>query len=204
MKRIFYLIIIMMAGMLAFAFCKGCGKQEETTEDSAQVKIISVDSITAPKVTDVICTIGDGTSMNVLELITEDGDTINIECSDDMVTGGVNVGDKVDVAYITTDLDSRILTCINLTTLEHLWSQKAADGRKQSLELDELGVASTYNMSIDYDRWNLEGGKLLLHSPKQIGSEAAAVCDTFDIMQLDDERLVLMHGNYETEFYREN
>lgn len=204
MRKAFYYAATLLFGISTLNSCMGNGKKNEADEDSTKINVITIDSIATPKLIDEVCIVGDGTTMNVLELIREKGDTVYVECSSDMVTGGVNVGDKVDVAYITTNLDARIVTCVNMTSLQHLWTQIASDGHKQSLEIDESGLASTYNMNIDYDRWSLNGGKLILHSPKQIASEAPAVCDTFDIMHLDDERLVLMHGVIETAFYRDN
>jgi hypothetical protein len=44
----------------------------------------------------------------------------------------------------------------------------------------------------------------LLHSPKKVGDESPAVVDSFEILQLTTDSLVLMHGNLMTEFKRYN
>lgn len=194
---------MLISVMTVISSCKGNGKQEEADDDSTKINVIAIDSIQTPHLLDKIYTIGDGTTMNVIELVGDKGDTLSIEEAD-AVVGGVNVGDKVDIAYVVSGNDIRIVTCINLTTLQHVWSQKGADGHSQSLELDAKGVATTYGMSVEYDQWSVYGGKLLLHSPKQVASEQSAPCDTFDIMQLDDDKLVLSHGNLVSEFTRYN
>jgi hypothetical protein len=59
-------------------------------------------------------------------------------------------------------------------------------------------------MSVDYDSWEVQAGQLLLRVPKRIGDEAPAVVDTFEIMQLTTDSLVLMNGDFMTEFERYN
>jgi hypothetical protein len=118
--------------------------------------------------------------------------------------GGLVVGDEIDVIYNVSKEDIVASVAVNLTTLQHLWTQKGADGREQSLELDAGGRANTYNMSVNYDEWEVKDGLLLLHSPKKVGDESPAVVDSFEILQLTTDSLVLMHGNLMTEFKRYN
>ena len=59
-------------------------------------------------------------------------------------------------------------------------------------------------MSVDYDSWEVKNGLLLLHSPKKLGDESPAIVDTFEIMQLTTDSLVLMNGDLVTEFGRYN
>lgn len=202
MKKIFY-ILISILGIGIVASCTGNGnKGNEDEEDSA--KVIIIDSISVPSIYNITGVVGDGTSMNVLELVTDKGDTLLIECPSEMVVGGVEVGDLMAVTYNSNGETNSIMTSINLSALQHLWTQKGADGRSQSLEIDEDGRAVTYDMSVEYNAWSLVDGKLLLHSPKKVASEQAAMVDTFEIMELNDEHLVLMHGELATEFVREN
>lgn len=202
MKKIFY-ILFSILGIGIVASCNGNGnKGNEDEEDSA--KVIVIDSISVPSIYNITGVVGDGTSMNVLELVTDNGDTLLIECPSEMVVGGVEVGDLMAVTYNSNGETNSIMTSINLSALQHLWTQKGADGRSQSLEIDEDGRAVTYDMSVEYNAWSLVDGKLLLHSPKKVASEQAAMVDTFEIMELNDEHLVLMHGELATEFVREN
>ena len=166
------------------------------------VEIQPLDEI--PGIFEAHGTIGDGTSMNVLEFINDDGDTLYINKNNRSVMGGVTVGDEIEVIYNVMQDEIVGSVAVNLTSLQHIWSQRGADGAEQNLELNPNGRASTYNMSVDYDAWEVKDGLLLLHSPKKIGDEAPAVVDSFEIMELTDDSLVLMNGNLVTEFERYN
>lgn len=207
MKRTNYILSAII--ILALSFCMqscidGNNKKNTSDKDSDSIHVILIDSIDVPGMYEKVGIVGEGTTMNVLELITDEGDTISIECPNDMVTGGVSVGDRIAITYNAGEESNYAMTSINLTALQHLWTQQGMDGHDQSLELDENGRATTYDMAVEYNAWSLEDGKLLLHSPKKIASESAAIIDTFEIMELNDDHLVLMHGNLTTEFEREN
>ena len=203
MKRIAYCISFILFWSLLMVSCfEGKNEKEETDEDS--LNVVEIDTINVPSIVEVVGTVGDGTSMNELELITDDGDTIYVECPNNMIMGGAIAGEKVDITYHSADNENKVMTSTNITALLHMWTQEGDDGKSQSLELNEGGRATTYDMSVEYDSWSLKDGKLLLHSPKKIASEQAAIVDTFDIMELSSDKLVLMHGNLVTEFDREN
>ena len=59
-------------------------------------------------------------------------------------------------------------------------------------------------MTIDYDRWRVESGLLLLSSPKKVGDEGPVPVDTFEIVYLTSDSLVLMSGPFVSEFERYN
>lgn len=149
-------------------------------------------------------TIGDGTSMNVLEFINDDGDTVYVTMNTAQVKGGDIVGSEIDIVYNATKDENIGTLAINMSSLLHLWTQKGEDGREQSLELNTKGRAATYGMSVDYDRWEVKDGTLLLYSPKKVGDETAAPVDTFEILELTEEKLVLIHGELMTEFHCAN
>lgn len=203
MKKLYYVFMLLMAGTAVISSCID-GKNNNGDGDEDSVSIASIDSISVPDIMDAVGIVGDGTSMNVIELINDNGDTLYIECPSEMVVGGVEVGERLAVTYHNGGGENHAMTSINISALEHLWTQQGEDGHEQSLELNEGGRATTYDMTIEYDGWSIADGKILLHSPKKIASEQSAVTDTFDIMELSEERLVLMHGNIATEFEREN
>ena len=191
--------LIIMASVLIALFSCEDKKKGQTTPP---IEIVPLDSI--PGIFEAHGTIGDGSSMNVIEFINDDGDTLYITKNVQSVMGGLVVGDEIDVIYNVSKEDIVASVAVNLTTLQHLWTQKGADGREQSLELDAGGRANTYNMSVNYDEWEVKDGLLLLHSPKKVGDESPAVVDSFEILQLTTDSLVLMHGNLMTEFKRYN
>lgn len=192
--------ILFLSAILILTGCKGGNSKVEEEE---QPNIQSFDTLPDDFI-NAIGTVGDGTSMNTLELILDEGDTVLVDCPVNDILGGATVGDRLAVTYSTKDEYYTMLTCVNMTSLQHLWTQKGADGTEQSLEINDNGRATTYDMNVEYNGWSLKDGQLLLYSPKQRASEQGAVADTFDIMELTDEHLVLMHGDLTTEFERTN
>ena len=196
MKKV-NVILMAFVAMLLFS----CEEKKNPTQ-TPEVTVVPVHDM--PSICEAHGTVGDGSSMNVIEFINDDGDTVNNSKNGQDVMGGLIVGDELNVIYNVTKEDIFASVAVNVTSLQHIWSQRGADGREQSLELNPGGGAATYNMSVDYDSWEVKSGLLLLHSPKKIASETPAVVDTFEIMQLTPDSLVLMHGDLVTEFERYN
>lgn len=193
-------IILLLFSFIPFLYsCTNCSGSKG---DNDSIKIISVDSL--PGIEEAVGTIGEGTSMNVLEFISDNGDTVYINTPGDLVTGGGMSGDRVSVVYYVNGKENLASVVVNLTSLQHLWTQKGADGHEQSLELDANGVAVTYNMRVEYNSWEVKDGLLLLHSPKKVASEGSEIVDSFHIMSLTDEQLVLANHNIETVFELDN
>lgn len=197
------LTVLALAALMFFSCEEKKKEQDKTTPTTPpKVKVVALDEI--PGIVEAHGTVGDGTSMNVLEFVNDDGDTLYISKGAQSVMGGVMAGDELEVIYNVTKEDVVASVAVNLTALQHLWSQRGADGREQSLELNSGGRATTYNMLVEYESWEVKDGLLLLRSPKKVGNESPAVVDSFEIMQLTSDSLVLMHGNMMTEFSRYN
>lgn len=181
----------------------GCIDKPKKTQGKEDVVILPITEI--PDIVETTGKVGDGTSMNVLELVDDSGDTLLINVPVSTITGGAESGDDIDIIYtVTSNGDMTASVAINLTALQHLWTQPDGKGGMQSLELNSNGKAATYNMTIEYDSWKLENGMLLLHSPKVIGEEKGEIVDTFHIMKLTDDELVLMSHEMESVFKRSN
>lgn len=178
-----------------------CGEKKQDTQP-VQFDIRPLDEI--PGIFESYGRVGSGTSMNVLEFVTASDDTLYVQINSQAVMGGVNVGDELNVIYNVTKEENVASVAVNLTALQHVWTQRGTDGREQSLELDSDGRASTYNMSIDYDHWRVESGLLLLSSPKKVGDEGPVLVDTFEVVHLTPDTLVLMNGRFVSEFARYN
>lgn len=186
---------------IVMAVTAGCTERKKEGREKTQIE----PKEEIPGITEAVGTVGDGTSMNVLELIKADGDTLSIEIPINTITGGAESGDEIDIIYSTaSDGDLKASVAINLTALQHLWTQSDGKGGEQSLEINPGGRASTYHMTIEYDSWQLKDGMLLLHSPKKVGEEVGEIVDTFHIMQLTEENLVLMNHDLESVFRRGN
>lgn len=191
--------LIIMASVLIALFSCEDKKKGQTTPP---IEIVPLDSI--PGIFEAHGTIGDGSSMNVIEFINDDGDTLYITKNSQTVMGGVVAGNELEIIYNVAGDETFASVAVNLTALQHTWMQRGKDGHEQSLELDANGRATTYNMDVEYTAWEVKDGLLLLHSPKKVGDEGPAVVDSFEIMQLTSDSLVLMHEEYVTEFERYN
>ncbi len=198
MKLKSHICVFALTAAYILTSCGGNGKKT----DNDSIKIVGVDSL--PEIVEKEGIIGSGTSMNQLELITDKNDTVLITTNKEMVMGGVRAGDRISVIYYISKNENLANVAVNLTALEHVWTQIGLDGHRQSLELDANGVAVTYAMNVEYDRWELKNGFLLLHTPQKTVAEKNDIVDTFQIMKLDDQELVLANHNVETIFTMDN
>ncbi|MCM1311657.1 MAG: hypothetical protein NC206_04585 [Bacteroides sp.] len=192
---------IFMPLVIIIAAWMGCTGEQKKAEEKVAIQPI----MELPDIMEATGTVGDGTSMNVLELVDEDGDTLLLNMPISSITGGAESGDDLNVIYtVSAEGDMTASVAINLTALQHLWTQPNGKGGSQSLEITADGKAATYDMSIEYDSWKLEDGLLLLHSPKKVGEESGEIVDTFQIMKLTNKELVLMSHEMESVFRRGN
>ncbi len=208
MKQIYRPYIYIMCVTLLSSLFSCNGKKQPVTSDTTKTNTEKIQPIEkpTPQIIETRGIIGDGSSMNVLQLIESDGDTLEIIASDQMIMGGLIVGDQIDVVYSVINNNLTAQTAVNLTALQHLWSQHVGGGEKKSIEIDAKGIAATYNMSIQYDHWAVRDGLLLLSSPRKIGDERPADVDTFQIMMLTEDSLVLLSNSaaFSTSFYCDN
>ena len=172
-KLLFILVIGLLVG---FTACQ---------EGKVSKKNIQLDSLTEDTIEENDSTIygfcGEGTSMNSLELISDEGDTLQLSLADDTipnVKGGLQVGDRMAVLVRDLDVKNKYGSAslvINLTTLLGKWS--ALD---KSFELQEGGVVvSNVTEPRPLVEWKILNGQLLLSS------------DTFDIFELGADSLYL-------------
>ena len=198
MKKIIPFIVAQITMLLALSSCNGCSGNGSPADS---LNIITLDSL--PRIVELEGIIGDGTSMNELEIISANGDTTIVSVPNEMVKGDVKAGDLVNVIYFVNHDENLASTAINITAICHLWTT-TKNGTKQSIELDGKGVAISYNTAIEYDHWQLKDGFLVLQASKPLGSEKPQQADTFEIMSLTSTQLVLMKNHVETVFELEN
>lgn len=186
----------------SLAILAGCtGGTQQTQEQASAEDSLGASIEHGPK--EVRGTAGDGTSMNVVEVVTANGDTLYITTPAQMVAGGIEAGDKVDIIYNDNGDENTGVVAINLSTLTKVWNHTNTLGARQSIELCDNGVVNTWNVPAPaYDSWKLEGGKLLLHSPAVLAKEVGEHTDTFDILSLRKNELVLSLHNHEIIYTR--
>lgn len=184
------------------AFLVGCtGSTQQTQEQASAEDSLSEIIEHGPK--EIRGTAGDGTSMNVIEIVATNGDTLYITTPAQMVSGGIEAGDEVDIIYNDNGDENTGVVAINISTLTKVWNHINTLGAKQSIELCSNGDVNTWNMPAPaYDSWKLEGGKLLMHSPAVLAKEIGEHTDTFDILSLKKDELVLSLHNHEIIYTR--
>ncbi len=170
MRKIFYLIA-MAAFLLAACHDGKTGKAQDS--DSTQTFVDDSDST-------VYGVCGEGTGMHSLELVTNNGDTLNylINMDDEStVQGGLMAGDRLAVyAVKNADGENEARSVINLTTLLGKWTSI-----DKNFEIQEGGQVESFVKaeSHPYTSWRIYNGKLLLNA------------DTFRIDMLGADSLYL-------------
>ena len=191
---------------LLLAACGGNGSSSvETPAEGDSIGTVqgTVSRVSEPE--EIEGTIGDGTTMHSVEIVTDGMDTLYVEIEQGLVAGGLRAGQRIDILYRRTESGLVANAAVNISALEHLWTRPRSQGGTQSLELDHGGHATTYDMEpLTYDRWSLHGGRLLLTCSKVPGVESSGFTDTFDIMMLTMDTLVISDENGLQVYWREN
>lgn len=174
--------------LLVAVSCVENNKQKGQEEKTADVEVNTPQDIHS--VLEVVGNIGDGTSMNVLELVKENGDTLDIVTTDAKVFGGLECGQKVDVFYNNFEDESGASMIINLTVLQNTW---VLDGNPNAgFTIVDGGVVDTYNIKErNYNHWKIDMGALLMSSDYN----GALKVDTFHLQTLSDDSLVITGVN---------
>nr|MBP7472211.1 hypothetical protein [Prevotella sp.] len=123
---------------------------------------------------------GEGTGMSVMQLLTDDGDTLNILINDDsdesIVKGGTFVGDRMAVIASKQDGDWVATEVINVNSLIGKWT--SIDKNFDILEGGEV-KSNVKAESKPWTSWKIYNGKLVLNR------------DTFDIDDLGADSLYI-------------
>lgn len=161
--------------VLAFvaSSCNNNNKQQQKEEQN--------DSIVSVADSAIYGVVGEGTTMHVLEVITEEGKTVSFAVNQDSlsdVQGGIFSGDRITlVTNGKTDEDMpQIGKLVNLTSLLGKWTSL-----DKNFEIKEDGVVESSQKaeSNPYTQWSMVNAKLILN------------VDTFDVIQLGPDSLSL-------------
>lgn len=158
------LILLMVAG------CENKkGGQQKDAKDSLEVSVQD---------TAIYGTVGEGTTMHVLELITDDGKNKTFAISQDSlsdVQGGIFSGDKVTITVRqVADSDPEVVKLLNLTSLLGKWTSL-----DRNFEIKEDGVVTSAVKaeSHPYTQWSVANGNLILNA------------DTFNVLLLGPDSM---------------
>ena len=198
MKKTFALLAVVatMATMI------GCGGKNQS------VPFDNGDSLAIANADPTIYGIcGVGTTMNVLQLVTDTGDTLMIDLSaaqdKGKVFGGLQVGDRMAVLPNADKTAAEI--AINQSTLLGNWVMpNPLDGSDEvGIRIKEGGIAESIDqMSIVYRTWRLERGQLEIVLVRDGGSEEEEVY-LYDLVKLGPDSLVYKDNDDTFEYGRQ-
>ena len=176
MKRIACFVVgCLIASMFVTTGC-GNGKSEQAPVDSDSVNMAA----NVPDTT-VYGICGEGSAMHMLELITDEGDTmLFLKALEEMgaadVVGGLMTGDRIAVVGHSVGDEMVTDQAVNLTTLIGKWTSI-----DKNFEIQEGGVVKSHVAAETqpWTAWKIYNGKLVLNR------------DTFSVARLDADSLFL-------------
>ena len=170
--------------------CGGKGDQQqvaEEEEDSTAVNMIPTD-----KTLYGLC--GEGTAMNTLQLLRDNGDTLVLSITNAVesgqVFGGLLVGDRLAVLPNATGSEAVIV--INQNDLLGDWVMpNPIDGSSEvGIRIKEGGVAESIDQSsIIYKTWKIFNGRLEILSQRDGGGDEEEL-NLYELVKLGPDSLV--------------
>lgn len=194
-KYIFISSLLLAAG-IGFGSCDKKTERATETQDSTLQKGIVVPD------TALYGSLGEGTGMSCVEIITKNGDTLTLnKINENTGEAGVLLGSTErygDPLTITTDANREsIRTLVNLKTLTQSW-QTSPDSI--SLKLDRDGKVSARWEGKTYNYWSMCNAHLLLGNKNK--ENWVTACDTFEIRELSRDSLILASHTDILKFYK--
>ena len=189
MKKILYFCVA-AAGMTIMLSCGGKGGQQRVASDEQDTSAVNV--IPTDKTLYGIC--GEGTAMNTLQLLRDNGDTVMMSITNAIeagqVFGGLMVGDRLAVMPNATGSEAVIV--INQNTLLGDWVMpNPIDGSSEvGIRIKEGGVAESIDQSsIIYKTWKIFNGRLEILSQRDGGGEEEEL-NLYELVKLGADSLV--------------
>ena len=189
MKRLSF-FGMMAAFAMSICSCGGGGQQPqqpvEDDSDSTEVYIPQDQTIYG------IC--GNGTAMNTLQLLTDNGDTLSLNLTkaqdNGQVFGGLQTGDRM--AVLPNRDKTEAIIVINQNTLLGDWVMpNPIDGSSEvGIRIKEGGIAESIDQSsIIYKTWKIFNGKLEILSQREGGGDMEEL-NLYEILLLGADSLV--------------
>ena len=178
------------ASMTIMMSCGGKGGQQVVA--SQQEDTAAINSIPRDKTLYGLC--GEGTAMNTLQLLRDNGDTLVLSITNAMeagqVFGGLQVGDRI--AVYANDNNSEAIIVINQNALLGDWVMpNPIDGSSEvGIRIKEGGVAESIEQSsIIYKTWKIFNGRLEILSQRDGGGDEEEL-NLYEIVKLGADSLV--------------
>lgn len=180
---------MIVAGVMALGSCDGGKKQQQVAVEDDSTAVDNY--ILRDQTIYGLC--GEGTAMNTLELITDNGDTLNLALTNAQeagrVFGGLQTGDRLAVMANTKMTEATEV--INLNTLLGDWVMPdPIDGSDEvGIRIKEGGVAESIEMTnIIYRTWKIVDGKLEILSVREGGGDQEET-NLYEILALGPDTL---------------
>src|SRR5574344_537138 len=194
---------LLIVCLLSTFMISGCGGKRSGASEVDSDTVSAADLAVKDKTLYGIC--GEATAMNTLQLITDNGDTLNISIEhardNNMVFGGLEVMNKMAVLLAP---DSSAIEVINLSSMLGNWVEpNPLDGSSmQGLTIKESGIATSIENTVTYKTWRIFNGKLLLTYINEGSMNDNETVDTFDIKSLGNDSLTISNPNEIHQFSR--
>ena len=188
MKKISVVVMLVAAVVLTMSSCGG--KTQQVPFDNGDSTDMS--AMQDPTIYGVC---GEGSAMNTLQIVTDLGDTIQLDLTyaneNKQVFGGLQTGDRM--AVVPNAKKTEALIVINQAALLGNWVMpNPLDGSDEvGFRIKEGGIVEGIDQSsIIYKTWRLVRGKLELISVREGGvdEEEATI---YDIVKLSPDSLIL-------------
>jgi hypothetical protein len=197
MKKI-GIILLVAAAVLTMGSCGN--KTQKVPFDNGDSANMSIDSTLYG-----IC--GEATSMNMLQMLTDTGDTLMLDISNanekERVFGGLQVGDRMAVVPNEDMTSAQIV--INQTTLLGNWVMpNPIDGSDEvGISIKEGGVAESIDQgTIIYRTWRLVKGHLEIVLVRD-GANDVEELNVYDLLKLTTDSLVYKDSEETFEYSRQ-
>lgn len=187
MKKLVILSVAMTTVMLL-----SCGGKQQSQAEETQDSINIEEIVPRDHTVYGVCT--DGTAMNTLEMVTDNGDTLMLSLTTAQevgkVFGGLQVSDRVAVVADNARKEAKLV--INLNTLMGDWVMPdPIDGSSEiGIRIKEGGVAESIDQSvIVYRTWKIFNGELEIELMREGGGDEEEV-NRYEILALGPDTLV--------------
>jgi len=201
LHRIFPAAIVMALMLSCEGGVKKSSPANEKSTDEEQITVVAVDSM--PTMEEVVGIVGDGSTMNYLEVITKDNNTLSVMISDTPVYGSLMAGQSVDVIYNEVEGDLIGCSVVNLSLLKSVWEQIDSKGNRLGLTLMPDGTVATENEDNGYKAWDLRDSAVIMsYKVKMHEYGTVEHADTFSIGILSNDTLQLLRGDEAVYFVR--
>ena len=181
---------LLVAAFIGMGSC-GAPRPQQVYADDTDSTEVEEDMVPRDHTVYGLC--GNGSSMNTLELLTDNGDTLVLSMAPALeankVFGGLEVGDRV--AVMTDAKRKEATEIINLNSLLGDWVMPdPIDGSAEvGIRIKEGGVAESIEMTnIYYRTWKIYDGKLDILSVREGGGDAEET-NLYEILILGSDTL---------------